>query len=130
MIIVKRIYEPQDAGDGHRVLVDRLCPRGISREAAGIDSWTKDIAPSSELRKWYGHEPKRWDEFQVRYRQELANPALQLQLANLRQIADRGNLTLLTATRAQGQSHVTVIAEELATRGSTVDQRSRKALSK
>lgn len=70
-IKVKRIYEPKKRGDGYRVLVDRLWPRGVSKEKANVDLWIKEIAPSTELRKWFNHEPKRWAEFQRRYRRQL-----------------------------------------------------------
>ena len=68
---LKRAYEPADAGDGTRVLIDRLWPRGVSKAAAAVDLWLKDVAPSTELRKWFGHDPARWAEFQDRYAQEL-----------------------------------------------------------
>lgn len=71
-IRVKRVYDPPEPDDGLRVLVDRLWPRGLSKESAHIDLWLRDIAPSNELRKWYGHDPAKWDEFRRRYAQELA----------------------------------------------------------
>jgi len=72
----KRIYEPADRpGDGRRVLVDRIWPRGISKERADLDAWCKEVAPSTELRKWFGHDPKRWTEFLRRYEAELRNSA-------------------------------------------------------
>jgi len=71
---IKRAYEPADDGDGYRVLVDRLWARGVSKEKAHLDVWIKEIAPSTELRRWFGHDPARWDEFQRRYRAELAEP--------------------------------------------------------
>lgn len=71
MIKLKRIYEKADKADGFRVLVDRLWPRGISKEKAQLGLWLKDIAPSSELRKWFGHDPKKWQEFKKRYKGEL-----------------------------------------------------------
>lgn len=71
MIKVKRIYESYDKKDGYRVLVDRLWPRGISKEKAHWDLWLKEIAPSTELRKWFGHDPKKWNEFEKRYKKEL-----------------------------------------------------------
>jgi len=74
-IQVKRIYEAPSPGDGSRILVDRLWPRGISKESAQIAYWAKDVAPSSELRKWYGHDPTKWEEFRARYFEELeTNP--------------------------------------------------------
>lgn len=71
MIRIKRIYDPVDNNDGYRVLVDRLWARGISKERAKLDLWMKEIAPSDELRKWFQHDPSKWDEFQLRYRKEL-----------------------------------------------------------
>ena len=72
MIKIKRAYEPADAADGYRILIDRLWPRGVSKERADIDLWFKDVSPSNELRKWFGHDPDKWDEFQKRYSQELS----------------------------------------------------------
>ena len=71
MYKLKRIYEASEASDGYRVLVDRIWPRGVSKEKAQIDLWMKGIAPSDALRKWFGHDPERWEEFQRRYREEL-----------------------------------------------------------
>lgn len=68
---IKRAYEPADTSDGYRILVDRLWPRGVSKERAKIDLWLKEVAPSTELRKWFGHDPAKWNEFQKRYRTEL-----------------------------------------------------------
>lgn len=68
---IKRIYEPASRGDGKRILVDRLWPRGISKDRAAVDEWIREIAPSSKLRKWFGHDPSKWDEFKKKYRQEL-----------------------------------------------------------
>lgn len=83
-IQLKRAYVAASAGDGYRVLVDRLWPRGVTREEAHIDLWLKEIAPSTALRKWFGHVPSKWDEFQKRYAQELdGHPALVQQLIDL-----------------------------------------------
>lgn len=68
MLKVKRVYEPRSDGDGLRILVDRLWPRGLRKDEAGVDLWLKDIAPSAELRRWFGHDPEKWDEFGRRYR--------------------------------------------------------------
>ncbi|MCU7844443.1 MAG: DUF488 domain-containing protein [Candidatus Thiodiazotropha sp. (ex Monitilora ramsayi)] len=74
-IRVKRVYDPPDRLDGRRILVDRLWPRGLSKEKAEVDVWLKEISPSTELRRWYGHDPKKWDEFKRRYYKELTlNP--------------------------------------------------------
>lgn len=72
MLRLKRVYDPPSAEDGYRILIDRLWPRGLKRETADIDLWLKGIAPSHELRRWFGHDPERWEEFQSRYRKELA----------------------------------------------------------
>lgn len=79
-IRIKRIYEQQDPGDGTRILVDRLWPRGLSKEAAKVDYWARMIAPSNELRKWYGHDPAKWAEFQKRYAAELDGQAAEVAL--------------------------------------------------
>ena len=72
MLTIKRVYEQKAAGDGFRILVDRLWPRGVSKEKAGVDVWLKDIAPSDTLRKWFGHDPKKWSEFAKKYKAEIA----------------------------------------------------------
>jgi len=90
---LKRAYEPPDAGDGRRVLIDRLWPRGISKERAAIDQWMKDISPSTELREWFGHDPARWNEFRRRYAKEVRQNAELLD--QLRSLARQGPLTLV-----------------------------------
>jgi uncharacterized protein YeaO (DUF488 family) len=90
---IKRVYEPAEAGDGARVLVDRVWPRGVTKEAAALTLWLKDIAPSTELRKWFGHEPERWEEFRRRYHAELEQD--QDALAELRELRGKGRVTLL-----------------------------------
>ena len=97
MIQCKRIYLAAEPADGTRVLVERLWPRGISKDSPAIDLWLKEIAPSTRLRQWFGHAPDRWDEFQSRYRQELeANPEA---VQRLRDIAAQGSLTLVYSAR-------------------------------
>ncbi len=97
MIFCKRIYLPAELRDGHRVLVERLWPRGVSKADAAIDLWLKDVAPSPELRRWYGHDPSRWEEFQSRYLAELeANPE---PVAQLLALATSDSLTLVYAAR-------------------------------
>ena len=97
---VRRAYDAPTPDDGCRVLVDRLWPRGLKREAAGIDHWLRELAPSNELRKWFGHDPARWDEFRQRYADELNAPATAPALAELRGlIASHPVLTLLYAAR-------------------------------
>lgn len=113
MISCKRVYDASEASDGYRVLVDRLWPRGLKRDEAAIDEWVKTVAPSSALRKWYGHRPERWPEFQLRYRRELAEPEVALELQRLRGIARQRPLTLLTATRNLAESHAIVLRDAL-----------------
>lgn len=96
-IRIKRAYDEPSSADGYRVLVDRIWPRGISKERAALDHWARDLAPSTELRKWFGHDPARWQEFQNRYRAELADRTDQLD--DLRRRAKEGKLTLVYGAR-------------------------------
>jgi len=114
VVLVKRIYEPAEAGDGVRVLVDRLWPRGVSKAEAAIDLWLKEAAPSSELRRWFDHRVDRWPEFQRRYRTELAhNPSV----AQLRGLAGQSDLTLLYAAKDKAHNHALVLAGQLVAAG-------------
>jgi uncharacterized protein YeaO (DUF488 family) len=106
---VRRVYDPPQAGDGRRVLVDRIWPRGLSKERARLDEWCKQIAPSTDLRKWYGHDPDRFDEFSLRYHAELEDPERAAALDHLREMAGRGPLTLLTATKRSDISEAAVL---------------------
>jgi uncharacterized protein YeaO (DUF488 family) len=109
MIRIKRAYEPASPDDGHRFLVERLWPRGMKKEALEMEAWLKDVAPSTELRKWYGHELERWPEFQRRYRRELdANPAAWEPLVHV-----RGTLTLLFSARDEEHNSAVVLREYL-----------------
>ncbi|WP_460717383.1 DUF488 domain-containing protein [Nocardia heshunensis] len=111
---VKRVYEAPDADDGRRVLVDRLWPRGISKQAAEIDEWAKDVTPTTELRTWFHADPlTRRAEFERRYRIELADDEHREGLARLRQEAAEGPLTLVTATKDPEHSHLPVLLDEL-----------------
>jgi uncharacterized protein YeaO (DUF488 family) len=110
---IRRVYDDPSAEDGRRVLVDRIWPRGLARARAGIDEWAKAVAPSTELRRWYGHEPGRFEEFRRRYQAELAEPEPQAALRHLRELARSGPLTLLTATRDIDHSQAAVLAEQL-----------------
>lgn len=112
-IRVRRIYEPPAPDDGTRILVDRLWPRGMSKERADLDQWCKDVAPSNQLRKWYGHVPDRFDEFARRYRDELTQPEQAAEIARLRGLAAEGNLTLLTATKQPEISEAGVLQQLL-----------------
>lgn len=116
-IRVARVYEKRSADDDLRVLVDRLWPRGLSKDSADLDQWCKDIAPSPELRRWYGHAPSRFREFRERYLSELRDPAHAAALAQLRSMARQHDLTLLTATKELGASQATVLAEHLRSTG-------------
>ncbi|WP_164993090.1 DUF488 domain-containing protein [Streptomyces lydicus] len=110
---VRRVYEAPEPADGARVLVDRLWPRGLSKADAQLSEWCKDVAPSSELRRWFHHEGPRFAEFAERYREELAREAARPALEGLRERAARGPLTLLTATKDVSVSHVNVLIEVL-----------------
>lgn len=108
-IKLKRIYEPAEAGDGMRILVDRLWPRGLSKEKAKLSLWLKDIAPTDELRKWFGHDPKKWPEFKKRYKSELTkNPALEI-LTKF--VQSRTIITLLYSAKDQTHNQAIVIKE-------------------
>lgn len=104
---LKRAYEPADESDGLRVLVDRLWPRGVSKAQARIDCWMNDIAPSAELRTWFGHDPDRWDEFQDRYLAELAGHREQID--ELRKRAGRGPVTLVYSARDELHNDAVVL---------------------
>jgi len=104
-----RVYDDPDPDDGTRVLVDRLWPRGIHKQDPRVGRWCKQVAPSTELRRWYGHDPDRYAEFARRYRAELADPAVQPALDELRALAAGGPLTLVTATKQIEQSHLGVL---------------------
>ena len=110
-IHLKRAYDPPSLSDGVRILVDRLWPRGERKADAAIDRWLKEIAPTTELRRWFGHEPSRWDEFRRRYRAELLHH--QDQLDELRAIARKGQLTLIYAARDQAHNEAVVLRDVL-----------------
>jgi uncharacterized protein YeaO (DUF488 family) len=111
---VRRVYEDPDRDDGARVLVDRIWPRGMTKARAALDEWCKDVAPSHELRTWYGHQPDRFEEFARRYRLELEDPPRARALAHLRDLARDRPVTLLTATREPAISEAAVLAPLLA----------------
>ena len=110
---VRRVYDEPSAADGARVLVDRVWPRGLRKDATRLDDWAKDVAPSTELRKWYGHDPAKFGEFRQRYLNELAGSAPCAALGRLRALAAKGPLTLLTATRDVDHSQAAVLARLL-----------------
>ncbi|MGB9307617.1 MAG: DUF488 family protein [Mycobacterium sp.] len=107
---VRRVYDHRVPGDGTRVLVDRIWPRGMTKEKADLDEWCKQIAPSDELRKWYNHDPALFEEFTRRYEEELTEPGRAEALTHLRQLASGGTLTLLTASKAVDISEAVVLA--------------------
>lgn len=109
MIQIKRVYQDPDPRDGLRVLVDRLWPRGLSRERARVDRWEKDLAPSDELRRWFGHDPARWSEFRKRYQEELHGQSELV--GELAGCAARGDVTLLFAARDEEHNNVVVLKE-------------------
>jgi uncharacterized protein YeaO (DUF488 family) len=108
---LKRAYEPPAASDGYRVLVDRLWPRGVRREEARLDEWARELAPSAELRRWFGHDPERFEEFRRRYADELAGQ--EEKLRELRRRAREGALTLVYSARDVEHNDAVVLAEIL-----------------
>ena len=112
-IRVRRAYEEPEPDDGARVLVDRLWPRGVSKQAAQLREWAKDVAPSDELRRWYGHDPAKFDEFRRRYLAELDQPEERAAVDQLRVLAASGPLTLITATKEVQISQAAVLADLL-----------------
>lgn len=113
MIKLKRVYEPAARRDGYRVLVERLWPRGVRKEDLVLDGWEKEIAPSHELRKWFAHDPKRWSEFQKRYRQELKDSAAAERLRELAQRAADGTVTLVFSSHDVEHNNAVVLKQKL-----------------
>lgn len=111
MITIKRVYLPPASNDGRRVLVDRLWPRGLTRDAAAIDEWLKAVAPSTDLRRWFDHDSARWVEFGIRYRKELAAPGVLAEVLRLRDLARTGTVTLLYAARNETENHAVVLRD-------------------
>ena len=112
-VVVKRIYDEPAQNDGTRVLVDRVWPRGVSKEEAELDDWNKEVAPSTELRKWYGHDPEKFEEVSKRYRKELESGDGKEGLQKLRDAVKGKRLTLLTASKAVDISQATVLQKIL-----------------
>ena len=108
-IKIKRVYEPPDKDDGMRILVDRLWPRGLTKEKASVDLWLKDIAPSTELRKWFGHDPDKWEEFKKRYLHELKGNGEQIQL--LKDEMEKGVTTLVYGAKDEEHNEALVLQE-------------------
>ena len=110
---LKRVYEEADANDGTRVLVDRLWPRGLSKERARVDAWLKEVAPSDELRRWFGHDPDKFAEFRKLYEAELASESGKEAMAKLRELVKRGHVTLLFAARDMEHNNAVVLRDVL-----------------
>jgi uncharacterized protein YeaO (DUF488 family) len=110
-IKLKRAYEPPAAEDGTRILIDRLWPRGVAKTEAAIDEWMKEIAPSTELRKWFGHDPDRWQEFRRRYQSEIRERSEQY--ARLRALAQHGPITLVFAAKDEEHNDAVVLRDLL-----------------
>lgn len=111
MVQIKRIYEDPSPEDGLRVLVDRLWPRGVSKEDAALDRWMKEVAPSDELRRWFDHDPEKWETFREKYAAELEERDEPLRF--LRNRAEEGMLTLLYAARDTEHNHAVVLRDVL-----------------
>ncbi|HEY6739517.1 MAG TPA: DUF488 family protein [Actinopolymorphaceae bacterium] len=116
-IRIRRVYDEPSSDDGARVLVDRIWPRGLTKEKARLDEWIKDVAPSGELRTWYGHDPERFDEFRRRYLAELGRSTTREAVERLRKLGDERGLTLLTASKDLERSQAAVLAEVLSDEG-------------
>jgi len=110
---IRRVYEPPEPADGVRVLVDRLWPRGLSKDAARVDEWPKALTPSTELRRWYHAGEGSYEEFAERYEAELADPEAAGPLDRVRELASKGDVTLLTASKTPERSHATVLVRLL-----------------
>jgi uncharacterized protein YeaO (DUF488 family) len=110
-VATKRVYDPPSHGDGYRVLVDGIWPRGITRERAAVDHWVRELAPSAQLRRWYAHKPDRFEEFARRYRAELGTQHERLR--ELRRRSRSGTVTLVFAARDSKHSNATVLADVL-----------------
>lgn len=112
MFRAKRIYEAAETSDGYRVLVDRLWPRGVSKEEAEVELWLKEVAPSDALRKWFGHDPKRWEEFQERYREELKKASAAVE--QLRKVQkEHGTVTLVYSARDEKHNQAVALEKYL-----------------
>lgn len=117
-IFLKRIYEPYKEEDGYRILVDRLWPRGIAKAGAKLDLWLKDIAPSKELRQWFGHQPEKFPGFHKKYTEELhGEPKKRAAVEQVLQMSAKGRVTLLYAAKDPLYNHVQILYEELKNTG-------------
>jgi uncharacterized protein YeaO (DUF488 family) len=102
---VKRVYEEPEEVDGERILVDRIWPRGLSKERARLSDWRKELAPSNDLRKWFGHDPERWEEFKERYRAELEEAGNVEEVRKISDMAEKGNVTLVFGAKGTEYSN-------------------------
>ena len=114
MLKIKRAYEGKEAGDGKRILIDRLWPRGVSKDKASLDAWQKELAPSTALRQWFDHAPEKWEEFKKRYRKELAGPESKKLLEDIACTAERHNVTLIYSAKDTEHSDVLVLEQLIA----------------
>ncbi len=110
-IKIKRVYEPPEKEDGTRILVDRLWPRGLTKEKAAVDLWLKDIAPSTALRKWFGHDPGKWEEFKKRFLHELKENKVPVSL--LKEQMKKGEVTLIYAAKDEDHNEALVLLNEV-----------------
>ncbi len=110
---IKRAYDPAQPGDGYRVLVDRLWPRGVAKDELKYDSWNKDLAPSPPLRKWFGHKVEHWDEFRDSYQSELRTPEQKARMRELIDAAQGKKITLVYAAKDTEHNHALILADEL-----------------
>ncbi len=113
-VSIRRAYDEPDGADGYRVLVDRVWPRGRRKEQLALDDWAKDLAPSTALRKWFGHDPERWSAFRERYRDELATPQARQRLHSLLEAAGERPLTLVYSAKDEQHNQAVVLREILA----------------
>jgi uncharacterized protein YeaO (DUF488 family) len=113
MVRLKRAYEPARPADGRRVLIDRLWPRGLRKESAQLDAWLKEVAPSDSLRRWFGHDPRRWAEFEERYRRELDTESARARLDDLVRGAKAGTVTLVYSAHDEAHNNAVVLKEEI-----------------
>ena len=117
MIKVKRVYEPASEDDGVRILVDRIWPRGVTKDKASIYKWLKEVAPSDKLRKWFAHDPEKWGEFKRRYRGELEAPEKTAILQKLKKMTKAGTVTLLFGAKEERYNNAVALKEFLEAKG-------------
>ena len=126
MVHIKRAYDPASRGDGTRILVDRLWPRGLKKEEVNVAKWMKELGPSTELRKSFGHDPAHWKEFRKRYKTELRRPEAREMLKEISKAAARGTVTLLYSAKDEEHNQAVVISEVLGAHRDTSARKSPK----